>query len=62
MDEATRKRIAAKSWLSRVANKLRQTLESESSTQTELIEQIEEFEKRLLHLDEVQTLVEAKIE
>ena len=27
-----------------------------------MIEQIEEFEKRLLHLDEVQTFVEAKIE
>ncbi|KAK3803545.1 hypothetical protein RRG08_027822 [Elysia crispata] len=47
MEEANRKRITAKSWLTRATNKLRQLLDSGEFTQISLVAQIEEFEKRL---------------
>ncbi|GFS21413.1 Gypsy retrotransposon integrase-like protein 1 [Elysia marginata] len=64
MEEATRRRIAAKSWLSRVVNKLQQNLEraSESEmTETELLVQIEDVEKRLTQLDDAQAQIETII-
>ena len=62
MEEANRKRITAKSWLTRATNKLRQLLDSGEFTQNSLVAQIEEFEKRLGNLDEAQSLVEEHIE
>ena len=62
MEEANRKRITAKSWLTRATNKLRQLLDSGEFTQISLVVQIEEFEKRLGNLDEAQSLVEEHIE
>ena len=62
MEEANRKRITAKSWLTRATNKLRQLLDSGEFTQISLVAQIEEFEKRLGNLDEAQSLVEEHIE
>ena len=62
MEEANRKRITAKSWLTRATNKLRQLLDSGEFTQISLVAQIEEFEKRLGNLDETQSLVEEHIE
>ena len=44
MEDAVRKRRAARSWLSRAANKLDQTVKSDLVLKTELLEQIEEFE------------------
>ena len=46
MEDAERKRRAAQSWLSRAANKLDQTIKSDFVLKTELLEQIEEFERR----------------
>ena len=62
MEEANRKRITAKSWLTRATNKLRQLLDSGEFTQISLVAQIEEFKKRLGNLDEAQSLVEEHIE
>ena len=62
MEESNRKRITAKSWLTRATNKLRQLLDSGEFTQIGLVAQIEEFEKRLGNLDEAQSLVEEHIQ
>ena len=62
MEDAERKRRAARSWLSRAANKLDQTIKSDLISKTELFEQIEEFERRLKHLDDAQSSVENEVE
>ena len=62
MDEAIRKRIAAKGWLSRAASRLDEILDQSEITETDIREQLEELEKRLEHLDSAQTQVECHIE
>ena len=62
MEDVERKRRAAGSWLSRAANKLDQSIKSDSVLKTKLLEQIEEFERRLKNLDDAQSSVENEVE
>lgn len=57
-DKAIRKRIAAKSWLTKASKNIEEILENEDRSEAMLVDVIEQFEQRLLKFDEAQEAVE----
>ena len=62
MSAATKARTSARGWATRASNKLETICTSTPVDKTELSDTVEEFDKRLAALDEVQSKVEIEID
>ena len=63
MEQLQKAKAAAEGWLTRVSKKIESLLVKEPPpTSSELVEALEEFDKRLVKLEEVQNQIELEID
>ena len=63
MEQLQKAKAAAEGWLTRVSKKMESLLVRDPPpTRSELVEALEEFDKRLARLEEVQTQIELEID
>ena len=62
MEEAKRKRTAARGWLTRVETQLIDTINNPDASLIKILDSVQEFENRLHNLDESQALIETVID